>query len=72
MLLVSKSAVDFYYHPSNADFPALCSDVAFELPANLVCKLAGPGRFIPVLSFLFGLFSFVSLIRFGFCALQKS
>ena len=41
-------------------FPGSVVDVTFELPANFVCKVVGPGRFIPLLSFLFGLFSFVS------------
>lgn len=33
--------------------------VAFEIPCNFLCKKVGPGRFIPILSFAFGLFSFV-------------
>ncbi|KDE06483.1 hypothetical protein MVLG_03137 [Microbotryum lychnidis-dioicae p1A1 Lamole] len=32
--------------------------VVFEIPCNYICKIVGPGKFIPVLSFCFGLFSF--------------
>ncbi|GAA5837014.1 hypothetical protein JCM11251_004474 [Rhodosporidiobolus azoricus] len=32
--------------------------VVFELPASLICKKVGPGRFVPFLVFMFGLFSF--------------
>jgi len=33
--------------------------VVFEIPCNFLCKKVGPGKFIPILSFMFGLFSFV-------------
>ncbi|SCZ99612.1 BZ3500_MvSof-1268-A1-R1_Chr3-1g06151 [Microbotryum saponariae] len=32
--------------------------VVFEIPCNYICKIVGPGKFIPILSFFFGLFSF--------------
>ncbi|SCV69351.1 BQ2448_2371 [Microbotryum intermedium] len=31
--------------------------VVFEIPCNYICKVVGPGKFIPILSFCFGLFS---------------
>ncbi|KAK4057222.1 hypothetical protein OIO90_001717 [Microbotryomycetes sp. JL221] len=33
--------------------------VVFEPPCNFLCKWMGPGKYLPLLSFAFGLFSFV-------------
>ncbi|KAM0789341.1 hypothetical protein ACM66B_000173 [Microbotryomycetes sp. NB124-2] len=33
--------------------------VVFEPPCNALCKAMGPGKYLPILSFMFGLFSFV-------------
>ncbi|KAK4057223.1 hypothetical protein OIO90_001718 [Microbotryomycetes sp. JL221] len=41
--------------------------VIAEIPSNLLCKVIGPGRFMPLLIFLFGLFSlcFAFVNNFG-------
>ncbi|KAK9899769.1 MFS general substrate transporter [Cystobasidium minutum MCA 4210] len=36
------------------------SYVLFEIPSNLLCKIVGPGKWIPFISFMFGLLSLVT------------
>jgi len=34
--------------------------IVFEIPATMTCKIMGPGRFIPLITFLFGLISMLT------------
>lgn len=53
---------------AGADIPGPLLDVLFEIPCNFLCKISGPGKFLPAAALGFGLFSMLMAFANNFGA----